>query len=275
MITIAISLKSRTGASPGWKRVAILYFVWLFLGQGLSFGEATDEGGRQVYWTLPLSNKPAKVFNRKVIGRYGVPFIEDKLAFSESGSGSIEIGGTAKRIFLLGMSKSTFIGCWADPINDSVRFFIGDNVGQIRLDYADGSAEIFPLVLSQTIWWGGAFYRSPEPFSSCAHFRNALAASLQLYPPAPVKDGNYVAVIAPKQIPLRSIKVFSSPAKNGTAVINGITIEPAGTNIIAGASRVRVNGKTPAKTFVERSGDSWWVRFTMPVGPRADSFLKK
>lgn len=235
MITIAINLKDWIGASLGWKRLAILYFIWLFLGQGPSFGEAADEGGRQMYWTLPLSNKPAKISYRSVIRRYGVPFIEGKLPFSKSGSGTIEIGGTAKRIYLLGMTESTFIGCCADPTNDSVRFFIGDNVGLIRLDYADGSAEIFPLVLGENIWWGGAFYRSPGPFSSDAHFRKALAASLQLYPPAPVKDGNYVAVIAPKQIPLRRITVSNSPAKNGTPVINGIAIEPAGTNEFAGA----------------------------------------
>lgn len=35
----------------------------------------------------------------------------------------------------------------------------------------------------------------------------------------------------------------------------------------SGVSSVRVNGKIPAETSVERSGDSWWVRFTAPVGP--------
>jgi hypothetical protein len=33
------------------------------------------------------------------------------------------------------------------------------------------------------------------------------------------------------------------------------------------ASSVRVNGNLPMQTSVEHSGDSWWVRFTMPVGP--------
>jgi hypothetical protein len=34
-----------------------------------------------------------------------------------------------------------------------------------------------------------------------------------------------------------------------------------------GASDVQVDGKRPPATSVERSGDSWWVRFKMPVGP--------
>jgi len=32
------------------------------------------------------------------------------------------------------------------------------------------------------------------------------------------------------------------------------------------AHDVRVNGKSPAGTSVEHSGDSWWIRFAMPVG---------
>jgi hypothetical protein len=32
------------------------------------------------------------------------------------------------------------------------------------------------------------------------------------------------------------------------------------------ASNIRVNGKCPTETSIEHSGDSWWVRFTIPVG---------
>jgi hypothetical protein len=33
------------------------------------------------------------------------------------------------------------------------------------------------------------------------------------------------------------------------------------------ASSIRVNGRSPAGTSIQHSGDSWWVRFTSPVGP--------
>jgi hypothetical protein len=33
------------------------------------------------------------------------------------------------------------------------------------------------------------------------------------------------------------------------------------------ASKIRVNGQAPKDALAERSGDSWWVRFTMPVDP--------
>jgi hypothetical protein len=35
-----------------------------------------------------------------------------------------------------------------------------------------------------------------------------------------------------------------------------------------GASSIRVNGKIQ-EASVEHSGDSWWIRFAIPVGPVA------
>jgi hypothetical protein len=84
-----------------------------------------------------------------------------------------------------------------------VRFFIGDELGQVHLNYADGSTQFFPLILGESIWWGNAFYQYPEPFPTNARFQNTLSSSLHLYPPAPVDDGNYVAVITPRSTPLR------------------------------------------------------------------------
>jgi hypothetical protein len=133
------------------------------------------------------------------------------------------------------MTESTFIGCWADPTNYSVRAFIGDNLGQIQLNYTDGTTKTFPLILGENIWWGGAFYRSPGPFAEDADFRKALAAALDLYPPAPVADGQYLGVIDPGPVPLQSITISSSPAKQGNPVINGITVETDATNEITSA----------------------------------------
>ena len=228
--------------------------IGLLAGQCSTYAASGDRAGdtQENYFALPLAANGGKKSHPKIIHRDGVPFAEGQLKFSQSGSGTVEVGGAAKRIFLLGMTENTSIGCWADPTNSAVRFFIGDKLGQIRLDYADGSTEIFPLILGENIWWGWYFYRSPEPFSTDAQFRDALASSLRLYPPAPTKDGNYVAVITPKPVPLRSITFSNSPAKNGTPVINGITIEPMGTNEIAGAISVSPQKFSPEfKKFVE------------------------
>ena len=117
----------------------------------------------------------------------------------------------------------------------SVRFFVGDEIGRIRLNYADGTTQVFPLLLGEGVWWGRAFYDFQEPFSTDARFRHAFAASLRLYPPKPLEDGNYVAVIVPRHAPIRSITVENSPAKKGTLIIKGITVESGDADSIAGA----------------------------------------
>src|SRR5271170_4633440 len=106
------------------------------------------------------------------------------------GSARVEIGATARRIFLLGMTESAKISAWSTPENYSVRYFIGDELGQIQLDYADGTRQVFPLILGQSVWWGPPFNRFPEPLSSDARQPEAFAAALCLYPPAPVEDGD-------------------------------------------------------------------------------------
>ncbi|MGH7950483.1 MAG: hypothetical protein ACREFE_00980 [Limisphaerales bacterium] len=208
--------------------------------------------GQEKYFALPLKANAAKNQHPKIIHRDGVPFDEGKLPISTNSPGRVDIGCAVKRIFLLGMNESANIRMWFDPRDYSVRFFVGDKLGQIRLDYADGSTEIFPLVLGESIWWGEPFYRFPEPFPTDARLLKALASSLRLFPPAPVKDGNYVAVIVPKSVPLRSISFSSSPEKHGTPVIDGITIESAGTNEISGALAVSPQKFSPEFTkFVE------------------------
>src|SRR5580698_6858841 len=129
------------------------------------------------------------------------------------------------------------------------RYFIGDDMGTIRLDYADGSAQIFPLVFGESLWWGGMFYTNPEPYFSDANFRKALEKSLRLYPPAPVEDGNYLAVIVPKDCPVKDIVVQNSSAKLGVPVIAGITVEStAGEKI---ANGMELAGESPSPDFAK------------------------
>lgn len=193
--------------------------------------------------TRPLSAEPAKAINHdvfqsiplahggkrvhgKILVRDGVPFITASLPFA-NGSARLEIGGSAKHIYLLGMAEDAGISCWADPNDHSVRFFIGDNLGQIRLNYADGSTETFPLILGESVWFGRPFYRYQQPFPTDAGLRKAFADALNLYPPAPVQDGNYLAVITPKPVLIQSITIENSPNKRGTLILNGLTFETA------------------------------------------------
>ena len=239
------------------KSLAVLIGIGgLLPGQTSVLGQSLPHSGAEKYLALPLTRRAGG----KVLNRYGVPFREEILPLTTGGAAQVHVGVSAKRIFFLGMtdtdklpglkqlagprfrSLSSLIRpatpCrgWDDPRNHAVRFFVGDHLGQIRLNYADGSSQVFPLILGESVWWGRAFFDYNEPFPADANQRRALASALRLYPPAPVRDGNYVAVINPKPVPIRSITVENSPEKKGTLLIAGITIETTSASRIAGAT---------------------------------------
>ncbi|HEY2084329.1 MAG TPA: hypothetical protein VGI88_16230 [Verrucomicrobiae bacterium] len=218
-----------------------------------------QEKSAEKYFALPLAGNAGGESHGKVVSRHGVPFVEEILPLANAGSAQVNIGVAVKRIFLLGMtdadklpdraqlddptfrSRSSLIRPatpargWAEARDQSARFFVGEQVGQIRLNYADGSSQVFPLILGEGVWWGRAFYDYQEPFPTDVPLQKALASALRLYPPKPVEDGNYVAVIVPKPAPIRSITVENASAKRGTLLIAGITVESAQTNGIANA----------------------------------------
>ena len=217
------------------KRLARTFYcgaIWLLLLQSPCFGNSKNQQNAAQYLALPLTNNLQNGPEHKTLNLYGIPFLDGTMHLPSDGAAQVEVGGPVKRIFLRGMTESANLRAWADPRDYSVRFFIGDELGQIRLNYDDGSTQVFPLILGESIWWGQSFYQYQEPFPTDRRLRNALAAAMRLYPPAPVEDGNYIAVITPRSLPLRSITIENSPKKKGTVVISGITVEPAeGSNI--------------------------------------------
>lgn len=157
----------------------------------------------------------------------------------ELGSARVNLGDRpAKRILLRGMTY-TKPSPWRHPRDTSMRYFIGDELGRIRLEYADGSTQVFPLILGQGIWFGALFRDFPEPYSSDGRLRAALAESLRVYPPAPTPDASYLAVITPKAVPLRSLTLEASPVKWGVPKLDGVTLVPPGSDDRALAPELR------------------------------------
>jgi hypothetical protein len=209
----------------------------------LAQAEVNAAGAHDALFGLPLAGSQAS--SPKILDRYGIPFLE---AAQQPPAGSptrVTVGSRVKRIFLLGMTESNYVHAWADPRDNSARYFVGDNLGQIRLDYADGSTQVFPLVLGESVWWGVTFYQCPDPFPTDAHLRDAFSQSMHLFPAAPVEDGKYVAVIVPKAVPLVSVEVEDSAEKKGSVVVSGITVESAEGNQIAGATALPAGHLTP------------------------------
>lgn len=198
-------------------------------------GAGQEPGGdRKVgkFFALTFSQGQSSIANPLV--RYGVPFLEAAPPAPAGGSVHVEVEGRVRRIFLVGMTESAGVRAWADPNDESVRYFVGDKLGDIRLVYVDGATQTFPLILGESVWWGGLFYQHPNPFPTDPHLRNALELSLRLYPAAPVEDGRYVAVIVPQAAPLQRIEIDSSALKKGSVAVAGITVECAEDDAITG-----------------------------------------
>lgn len=197
--------------------------IGLLAGRAQCFGAADlKAASRDRFLALPIAKGDARM-----LYRYGVPFMETAWHAPESGSLQVNVGVAVKKIYLLGMTETKRPSAWSNAQSYAERFIVGDNLGQIRLHYADGTTQDFPLILGESVWWGMPFYQTQEPFPTDAPLRKAFEQSLHLYPAAPVEDGNYVAVIAPKDAPLASIEITGSPAKRGSVAVAGITVETA------------------------------------------------
>lgn len=178
----------------------------------------------------------------------GVPFlVSPGTICAESSATECPIGCRAKRVYVLGMSNSLDQGnpCWFSPMDYSVRFFIGDRIGAIKVAYADGSVDRYPLILGESLWWGRRFTQYPEPFASNANAAAVLKDSLRLYPAAPTPDGRYVAVITPRATAIKSIEIADSPEKRGAPVISGVTIEPEQGEAVANGVALPHNDPSP------------------------------
>ena len=225
--------------------LAVFSFAALCFFTSSSFALSTDQTSQEKFLVLPLAPKAGST-HAKVSEHYGVPFIEGRMAMTRDSSVQLDIGAAAKHIFLLGMTEdASTISCWADPTNQAVRYWIGDHLGEIRLNYADGTTQTFPLVLGESLWFGFPFYHYQEPFPTDAHLRKTFADALRLYPAQQVADGNYVAVIDPKPAPITSITIISTPDKAGAPIITGLSIEPLGTATVENAVEAPVGNFPP------------------------------
>lgn len=194
---------------------------------------------------LALHISPNDAASGQMLYRYGVPFLSTPSHPATKDVIQANLGVTAKKIFLLGLIETQRPSAWSSPLTYASRYIVGDHLGNIRLHYADGSTQDYPLILGESVWWGLPFYQTREPFPTDARLRHAFEQSLRLYPAAPVDDGNYVAVITPKNQPLASIEITNSPEKHGSVAIAGITVEIAPDARIPGALPIAAGDLTP------------------------------
>src|SRR5579863_1465311 len=109
-----------------------------------AFGADTSQ---TVYIGLPLGENG---HGQQTVNKFGVPFNEGQLPLDERGSADVSVGGKVEHIFLMGMvdrnlpeimerqkrtgpseviRPASAMDAWADPRDQAVRFFVGDNLG--------------------------------------------------------------------------------------------------------------------------------------------------
>ncbi|RKX37087.1 MAG: hypothetical protein DRP64_17720, partial [Verrucomicrobia bacterium] len=158
---------------------------------------------------------------------YGVPFIAGNVsAFMENEERSISLGCKAKMLLLRGMTSSMDFGVpgWWYPKDYAMRFFVGDRLGEIRIEYADGQAEVYPLVLGDNLWWGKQFREYPEPFLADVEKGERLAELLHLHGVAPPSQGSYIAAIRPRDVPIDKIVFADAKDKAGIPVVTALSV---------------------------------------------------
>lgn len=204
--------------------------------------------------TLDLDfNNTQEIFSMNAVGNelelvdfYGMPF--KRLANSivpTNDKVTLNINATIEKVCFLGMSNSIDQGCpvWAPIEYYSQRYFIGDQLGEIAVKYADGTSTKYPLVLGDSMWWGGQATGFPEPFASDEKAAALLANSLNLYPPMPNQTTMYMAYIAPENKKIASIDIVDFIEKDGVPVISAVTLEVNSSTNIPNSTPVEFNGK--------------------------------
>lgn len=87
----------------------------------------------------------------RMLCRRSVPFIQTPWHAAASGSLLAGVGTHAKKIYLPGMTEGIRSSAWSDASSYSQRFFVGDCIGDVRLHYAGGSTQDFPLILGESV----------------------------------------------------------------------------------------------------------------------------
>jgi len=162
----------------------------------------------------------------------GVPFLAlpaDQSVVSTGGSTEVKCGFRARRIFLLGMINTWDHGSpvWGMPGDYSDRLFIGDCIGDLRIEYTDGRCDTVPLRLGHTAWWFADYVGngSTEPFSSDPTARATLERALDIYPTGAGGGHAYLCAVRPRDKTVARLLFVDNPKKQGAPAITAVTMD--------------------------------------------------
>lgn len=166
--------------------------------------------------------------------------------------GAVDCGDTpAEMLYCLGMTHCYDVanGSWYSKVGDhSFHHFIGDQVGTLRLEYADSEYEDIPLIFGLNVWynmpwditwqqqnnWGQypdmretdptMFYGSPEARETA---QECLGLDDGVRRMGEENNERYLFALKLDGKPLRSVSVLPQVGKAGQVTISAITLKAA------------------------------------------------
>ncbi len=160
----------------------------------------------------------------------------------------IPVGAKAEAIYLLGMVNHG----WDHPTahwgerpelkeKRSDQIYIGSPIGDLELQYADGSSDHIPLIMGATAWfvasWGYGPYNSvmkpvKEPFASRPEYASVLAKALRLHEDEGLpRDGgefkHFYLAVRPRGMAINAVIVHDNQELRGRPLVSGITLAAA------------------------------------------------
>ncbi len=192
----------------------------------------------------------------------------------------IPVGATASQIYLLGMINDGYdygTGPWMDHpeliANRNDQQYVGQNLGEIEIRYADGKSDRIPFIMGATAWFAQWTYMYQdrvmvrEPFISRPDCAQAYARSMKLRETA--KGGNYPGRYALYYLPVKpraqvieSIIVRDNPATRGVPLVSGVTLAGAhANNNLQWLGKNKVDAED-LKPTVDSTKTSGWAKDT-------------
>ena len=235
---------NHNGTGPG--------FAWLGFAD-LQMSEMNIPASKSRLFAVPLAsvkNARQGPAMRGYRQSNGVPFIlTHRVLVKSEGTVKIPLNQQVHRLYLAGFTGTWDNGepVWGNPNNWRDIIFIGDRMGTLVLDYADGHSVRYPLIYGYSAWWYAPLEQAPEPFASSKAARRVLDHALALRPTGFGAKGAYMGVIVPRPGKIKDIRIEDNPKKAGVPIISGITAEITGSSP-PGWLRLPHNRPTAAET---------------------------
>lgn len=156
----------------------------------------------------------------------GIPFLKDSIWTSLQEGGSASLGDLhikARHLYLFGCRYSADRPPYAGGADDFRNLFVGDKVGDLRIQYRSGTVDDIPLLFGYTLWWHDEHDVPPEPFRSEGGKQAILDRALYVSNGAGNGSAPYYVRIGLRDEAVLGIELRDGAGHKGRPAIDGVT----------------------------------------------------